>query len=195
MPRIGKKDAAAIAVKVREAEYGEARAIKEVARAHPYTAHFAHPAYCNRQRFERGENIVAVQLFGPARGQIIGMASLRFKKRLPETEIDIIAVSTGDRSRGVGRQLLDYIKKKSPHPRLVLNVMYDNTKAIAFYRREGFVSIGDALDGKAMRMVLEWQAKDERQLELFQAATTTRPMVTLRIPTATPRSRKSTGFG
>jgi ribosomal protein S18 acetylase RimI-like enzyme len=126
--------------------------MKEVARDHPYTAHFAHPAYCNRQRFQRGENIVAQDGV-----QILGFASLRFKKRVPETEIDIIGVLSSCRSRGLGKAMLEYVKRVSEYPRVTLNVMKDNAGAIAFYEREGFKPLGDAMDGQAIRMVLEWQ--------------------------------------
>ena len=48
-----------------------------------------------------------------------------------------IFVADEMQSCGIGKLLLDYIKKKKP--RLRLNVYRKNTRAISFYQREGFI--------------------------------------------------------
>ena len=48
-----------------------------------------------------------------------------------------IFVADEVQSCGIGKLLLDYIKKKKP--RLRLNVYQKNTRAISFYQREGFI--------------------------------------------------------
>ena len=48
-----------------------------------------------------------------------------------------IFVADEMQSCGIGKLLLDYIKKKKP--RLRLNVYQKNTRAISFYQREGFI--------------------------------------------------------
>lgn len=48
------------------------------------------------------------------------------------------------RSSGVGKQLLSYVKRKND--RLLLGVYQKNTRAIAFYQKEGFLILSDAVD-------------------------------------------------
>lgn len=48
-----------------------------------------------------------------------------------------IFVEGGARSRGCGRQLLEYVKQR--HGRLTLHVYRKNARAAGFYRREGFM--------------------------------------------------------
>ena len=58
--------------------------------------------------------------------------------------IEGIFVSDEMQSRGIGKILLDYIKDKKD--RLRLNVYRKNTRAISFYKREGFEIQSDGLD-------------------------------------------------
>ncbi len=55
-----------------------------------------------------------------------------------------IFVKRGARSRGIGRQLLDYAKAK--YPCLSLDVYAENTSAVRFYEREGFHIIKEHID-------------------------------------------------
>ena len=50
--------------------------------------------------------------------------------------IEGIFVSEKRQSQGIGKLLLDYAKDRKP--KLLLNVYKKNTRAISFYRREGF---------------------------------------------------------
>lgn len=131
----------------RQARYSEVPQIKEIANQHKYTKHFSHPAYCNRLKFEKGEIIVSCD-----EKEIIAFAALRIKKRIPETEIDIIAVDIAVRSKGIGKQLIDHICTVDKNPYLILNVMKDNPKAICFYERYGFVFYTEVFNGTAIRM-------------------------------------------
>lgn len=142
-------------VVVRAARYDEAGQIKAVAKQHRYTNHFSHPAYCNRQRFERGWNLVAAdRSLDPE--VFVGFASIRVKVRKPETEVDIIGTVESARSQGVGAVVLDHIRTMCPHRCLVLNVMKDNGAAIRFYERYGFSRAESALGGAALRMEFRW---------------------------------------
>ena len=58
--------------------------------------------------------------------------------------IEGIFVSDEMQSQGVGKLLLDYIKDRKA--RLTLNVYQKNTRAIHFYRREGFRIQCESLD-------------------------------------------------
>ena len=72
------------------------------------------------------------------RGEILGFLGL---------EGDYIAgifVRHGAQSRGVGKRLLD--RAKEGRGRLSLRVYEKNTRAAAFYRREGFSALGDQTD-------------------------------------------------
>lgn len=60
------------------------------------------------------------------------------------------------RSGGIGRELLDHVKKL--HPVLSLNVYRKNERAIAFYKREGFVLQEEEVDeatGEA-ELIMVW---------------------------------------
>lgn len=53
-------------------------------------------------------------------------------------------VASNLQSRGIGRQLLNYIKKA--HPELTLHVYRKNERAVKFYQREHFIIQAEGLD-------------------------------------------------
>ena len=55
-----------------------------------------------------------------------------------------IFVDRDHRSTGIGKQLLDHIKKN--HPAFTLNVYRRNRQAVAFYRREGLSVTAESVD-------------------------------------------------
>ena len=63
------------------------------------------------------------------------------------------------RSRGIGRQLLDFAKRR--RTRLYLHVYRQNGRAEAFYRREGFRPCGRQLDEATGQpeTVMVWEAE------------------------------------
>lgn len=63
---------------------------------------------------------------------------------LNDEYIEGIFVSDEMQSCGIGKLLLDYIKDKKV--RLQLNVYQNNTRAISFYQREGFIIQCEGLD-------------------------------------------------
>ena len=71
-------------------------------------------------------------------GQIVGFIGLN------QTIIEGIFVKKGMRSRGIGKQLLDYVKKIKPE--LQLEVYKENPRAIKFYEREQFIKIAEKVD-------------------------------------------------
>lgn len=71
-------------------------------------------------------------------GEILGFAGLN------GTSIEGIFVSPNMQSRGIGKSLLDFLKKKKAELRL--NVYQKNIRAIRFYEREGFQIQGEGLD-------------------------------------------------
>lgn len=149
-------------IAVRPAAYEDARAIKEVARAHRYTAHFSHPAYCNRARFQEGAILVAEQ-----DGAIVGFAACRFKKRKAETELDILGVAEARRSCGIGAALLAHLRARGQN--IVLNVKHDNPRARTFYDREGFVVLDPlAQEGTSWRMIWTSPTRTPEALPLFK---------------------------
>lgn len=76
-----------------------------------------------------------------------------------DEHIEGIFVSDEVQSQGIGRLLLDYIKDKKL--RLYLNVYQKNTRAIKFYRREGFIISGEGIDEATGEKdyVMVWQRK------------------------------------
>lgn len=67
--------------------------------------------------------------------------------------IEGLFVAEPHRSKGVGKQLLDYAKKDRPH--LLLSAYKDNAGAMSFYLREGFQAVSEYTD-VAPAYVLEW---------------------------------------
>ena len=63
---------------------------------------------------------------------------------LSDEYIEGIFVSAEMQSRGIGKILLNYAKEK--RNKLLLNVYQKNTRAIAFYQREGFEIQGNGVD-------------------------------------------------
>ncbi len=66
-----------------------------------------------------------------------------------------IFVAYGSQSKGIGKQLIDYVKEKKQ--KLILNVYQKNIKAIDFYTKEGFVVHGNDID----------KATGEKELEMI----------------------------
>lgn len=58
--------------------------------------------------------------------------------------IEGIFVKKGRRSNGIGKQLLDHVKKFKTELRL--NVYQKNSKAVSFYQRENFVPLSEYTD-------------------------------------------------
>lgn len=60
-------------------------------------------------------------------------------------------------SRGIGKNLLDYVK--SNRNRLLLSVYNKNNRAVEFYKREGFIIVKNEIDeaNNEKEFVMEWQ--------------------------------------
>lgn len=61
-----------------------------------------------------------------------------------EEHIEGLFINSEVQSRGIGKSLLDFIKKKKE--RLHLNVYQKNTSAINFYKKEGFKIESNSID-------------------------------------------------
>lgn len=71
-------------------------------------------------------------------GCIVGLAALY----RPDRFLHSLYIDAAARSRGVGLALLDAVREAAGGP-LSLKVQKLNTRAIAFYRREGFEIVGE----------------------------------------------------
>lgn len=71
-------------------------------------------------------------------GQVLGFASLH------EQCLAALFVSPDAQGRGLGRQLLDEAKRRRDS--LELNVYCANTRAVAFYKANGFTTVTEAHD-------------------------------------------------
>lgn len=78
---------------------------------------------------------------------------------LNDEYIEGIFVSDEMQSQGIGKTLLDYAKGKKDE--LFLNVYQKNTRAISFYRREGFEIQHSGLDEatEEKEYAMEWHKK------------------------------------
>lgn len=71
-------------------------------------------------------------------GQALGFLSLH------EQRLAALFVSPNAQGRGIGRQLLDEAKRRRDS--LELSVYCANTRAVAFYKANGFVTVAEAHD-------------------------------------------------
>ncbi len=78
---------------------------------------------------------------------------------LDDEYIEGIFISDKMQSQGIGKHLLNYVKDKKR--KLLLNVYQKNTRAISFYRREGFEIQFEGLDEATGEKdyVMVWQQK------------------------------------
>lgn len=62
-------------------------------------------------------------------------------------------------SQGIGKQLMDYVKKR--YPALTLTVYQKNPRAIAFYQRENFIIQAESIDNhtKEKEFIMTWKKK------------------------------------
>lgn len=93
-------------------------------------------------------------------GQIVGFIGLN------QTIIEGIFVKKGMRSRGIGKQLLDYVKKIKPE--LQLEVYKENPRAIKFYEREQFIKIAEKVDELTDEKYYEMRWKNKQHKEVTQ---------------------------
>lgn len=75
---------------------------------------------------------------------------------LTDNYIQGIFVREALQSRGIGKQLLDYVKKIKSN--MSLSVYRKNTRAISFYRRERFVVRSENIDGSTneKEFIMTW---------------------------------------
>lgn len=78
--------------------------------------------------------------------KIIAFAICRFLKTKNLLSIDKIGVHPEYRGKNLGTQLLNTIKKK--YHTLRIDVVSDNINAIKFYKKNGFVEVGNKILGK-----------------------------------------------
>ena len=79
--------------------------------------------------------------------------------------IDYIATSTEHRSKGIGKQLIEFIRNTLGHKHIELETYTKNTRAIAFYERLGFKAIRVKkslmmrIKGFGNRIYMRWDAE------------------------------------
>lgn len=75
--------------------------------------------------------------------------------------IEGIFVRSEEQSKGIGRQLLDFVKEKKG--RLSLSVYQKNTRAVRFYRREGFWIQAEGVDENTgeKEYTMVWKQQNE----------------------------------
>lgn len=58
--------------------------------------------------------------------------------------IAAIFVKPEEQGRGIGKQLIEFVKRK--YPQLTLGVYSKNTKSVDFYKKQGFVITGEKVE-------------------------------------------------
>lgn len=74
-----------------------------------------------------------------------------------------IFVEENSRSRGIGKQLIDSIKKIKPE--IHLNVYKKNIRAVSFYLREDFTAQSESVDSNTneKELLMTWKSFDNKQ--------------------------------
>jgi ribosomal protein S18 acetylase RimI-like enzyme len=88
--------------------------------------------------------------------EIVGFVCVRHKVREPVTSLYFLGVIPRARRAGIGTALLRDLQERSPHRCVRLNVAKDNAPALTFWRKCGFVVVGDSLEGAGHALELRW---------------------------------------
>lgn len=84
--------------------------------------------------------------------KILGFIGLR------EDYVAGVFIEDKERSKGIGKQLLDYVKQKNE--KLTLHVYGKNERAVRFYQREGFIMKTEQVDEETgeKEFVMIWES-------------------------------------
>lgn len=134
---------------IRAATIEDHRELVKLARSSIYTKDFSNAMlFSSPEAYAKGW----IRVLEEPGSEIAGMTCRRDKVREPLTELYFIVVHPTARSLGIGEQLLKDLFYVSPHSKVGLNVMKENTGAVRFYTRHGLKIVGVGLGGKAWRM-------------------------------------------
>lgn len=88
-------------------------------------------------------------------GKIVGFVSM------VDTYLAALFIDSNDQGKGYGKALLNYVKRK--HPLIHLKVYKQNTYAIRFYKRNGFIIKEHQIDEQTTEeeFVMEWKSVDK----------------------------------
>lgn len=84
--------------------------------------------------------------------KIIGFAMCRFLKTKNLLSIDKIGVHPDFRGKNIGTKIINDIKSNYKYIRI--DVVSENTNAINFYKKNGFVSVGKKVLGKNINVTI-----------------------------------------
>lgn len=139
-------------MKIRTADTQDHKAIVQVSKRSPATRDFTNQMFSGDSMYQKGWILVAEK-----DEEIVGFVCVRHKVRQPETSLYFLGVLPDWKRKGVARKLLEEIKKRSPHRKIVIGVFKDNEEALAFWKREGFtITSSDHYKGKGYKMELTW---------------------------------------
>lgn len=126
--------------------------IVRIARQSKYTRDFSNHIFSGEAMYQKNW----VRIAQEEDGTIVGFYCVRHKTRSPVTELYFILVDANARTKGIGRALIEDMKKNSPHKSIQLNCAKDNDAGVSFYECLGAVNIGESLQGKAHRFELRF---------------------------------------
>lgn len=123
-------------MKIGTAKHNEHDKCCKVMKLYPYTKDFSHMFYSSKERYDKGDIMVARE-----GKKIIGVACVsyrnrRYKGRKPAANVQFIAVAL--RGLGIGTDLMKAIQDEAPEGRIELKVEETNKKAVKAYRAMGF---------------------------------------------------------
>jgi ribosomal protein S18 acetylase RimI-like enzyme len=136
-------------ITVRPATKADHATLCKIAKQSKYTSSFSSMMFSGDVAYEKGWITVAED-----NGVPVGLLCIRHKVREPKTIIYFMVTDHGAQCCGAGAAMLDYLKANTPHPIIELSVMKDNAKGLRFWTNNGFVTVGEAYEGKGLQM--EW---------------------------------------
>lgn len=134
---------------IRSATIEDHKVLVKLARTSVYTKDFSNAMlFSSPEAYAKGW----IRVHENDGGVPTGFTCRRDKTRAPITELYFIVVGPEFRGYRIGEQLLHDLFIQSPHHKVGLNVMKENTGAVRFYTRHGFKIVGVGLGGQAWRM-------------------------------------------
>lgn len=129
-----------------------------IAKESKHTRDFGHMMFSGEDAYDKGWiRVYYDQDFGVP----LGFTCVRHKKREPECMLYYICVTERAHGQGVAQALMDDLMEQCEHNRIACKCRRDNERALAFYKKLGFLRYeamkkDGSVDEVHWKLVLEW---------------------------------------
>lgn len=109
------------------------------------------PMFLGKDIYERKELAVAEH-----KGRLYGYVLIRNLVRKPWTSLHYVGVDESARGRGLGKRLVNWTMRQSPHGLIRLICSKDNIEAHKFYKSMDFVQLGEGANKAGEEYYVFW---------------------------------------